>query len=222
METKYQVYRDLGHGPDQDGRWGSKHARFDTREEADEAAAARARLYPGSKWVVEVVEVMEMLKEDVSSVPGNERMRRTFTIKTASRIESYFRDVETGRRMFAIVHDLKRAWEVAEYRPTGRFVGPDRVTYREADGVTDTMSPSEVWKVILAWNLQKQNIQFDPCGIVRGTFISYHQSEADAMRAIENALATDTWITVIEPITSADDFMRRCKASGRGKELFGE
>jgi len=52
MKT-YQIYCDRGNGNELSGCWGSEHARFTTREAADEAAQWLAEMYPGCDWNVE-------------------------------------------------------------------------------------------------------------------------------------------------------------------------
>lgn len=56
---QYQIYCDRGNGNELDGCWGSEHARFDTRDEADEAAALLEKEYPDCEWNVEEEEEEE-------------------------------------------------------------------------------------------------------------------------------------------------------------------
>jgi len=51
MKT-YQIYCDRGNGNELDGCWGSEHARFDNREDAEEAAKDLEASYPDCAWNV--------------------------------------------------------------------------------------------------------------------------------------------------------------------------
>jgi hypothetical protein len=51
MKT-YQIYCDRGNGNELDGCWGSEHARFDSREEAEKAAKDLEASYPDCAWNV--------------------------------------------------------------------------------------------------------------------------------------------------------------------------
>ena len=50
--TTFQIYCDRGNGNTLDGCWGSEHARFATRDDADEAAKCLAENYPECEWNV--------------------------------------------------------------------------------------------------------------------------------------------------------------------------
>ena len=52
MKT-YQIYCDRGNGNELDGCWGSEEARFDTREEAEEAVKGLEENYPDVDFVIE-------------------------------------------------------------------------------------------------------------------------------------------------------------------------
>lgn len=49
---KYQIYCDRGNGEELGGCWGSEHAKFYSKEEANQAAYDLSKLYPDVKWVI--------------------------------------------------------------------------------------------------------------------------------------------------------------------------
>jgi len=63
MKT-YQIYCDRGNGNELDGCWGSEHARFDNREDAQSAAEELAEMYPDCEWNVVEEEEVKITEDD--------------------------------------------------------------------------------------------------------------------------------------------------------------
>lgn len=136
--------------------------------------------------------------------------------KTHRREEFDLRDDATGR-LFGLVHyyngtdsedvaevmnlGKRGGWTSFEMHPNGRLISDDNKRVLDVPGFDKlSKSPSKTWAAVL--KAEKENPGLFPVswGGGRGCNTIYYDSREDAVRSIENALLTDTWVIESEPI----------------------